>query len=62
VRRSIKPNWYLGWRYSAAFFNKNGKVSEITFRDPIDIDGWLFSVVEGEVDYEYIGEFIEDLN
>jgi len=51
-----------GWIHSAVFYINDKKVMNITFVNPIIINGDYFNITEGELDTEMIGKFLKSID
>lgn len=61
IKKTKNPE-SVGWIQSAQFYVKDKLVMDITFIDPIVINGDYFNVIKGELDTKAIGEFLKSID
>lgn len=61
INKTKDPN-QIGWIHSAKFYANDKPVMDITFVNPIIINGEYFNITKGELDTRTIGEFLKSID
>jgi hypothetical protein len=62
IQKEIKHEDATGWIHNAVFYKGNNKLMEITFTNPLNIDGKYYDIIKGELSTEEIDNFIKSAN
>ncbi|MFW2490478.1 cell wall-binding protein [Clostridium chromiireducens] len=61
VKKTVNPE-SIGWIYRGIFYINEKEVMDITFVNPIIINGDYFNITKGELDTVTIGKFIKSID
>lgn len=61
VRKTVRDP-KIGWIHSAAFYNKEKKLANVTFTDPMKINDQYYDILENNLSTSKIDDFLKSVN